>query len=384
MSTFTLSENQVMLAESARKYVERGYGTAVRAASLAHADGCAPERWDELAGMGWLGLPLPEAGGGLGGTLADICVLAEELGRGLVVEPWLASGVLGATLLAAAGTPAQRATWLPALAAGDQRVAFAAWEPGSRFDATQVNARAERVDGAYRLNGAKELALGAAGADAVIVCAACSVADGTSQAALFLLDAGMPGLELQTYAMVDGRHAAHLRMHHVIAAEEARLDANVDAARAIRMALEDTILVQCAETTGAMARALEITLDYLKTRKQFGRVLASNQVLQHRLVDLHVAIEETRALVRAAAVVVSTGTDDERGRYVAGTKAYASQAARLVWEEVVQLHGAIGMTDEYLIGAYVKHLAVSHTLFGDAEQHLECLAGLEDRLHGPA
>lgn len=381
MSTFTLSENQVMLAESARKYVERGYGTAVRAASVAHAHGCSAERWSEFAEMGWLALPLPEADGGLGGSVADICVLAEELGRGLVVEPWLASGVLAATLFATAGTPAQRASWLPALAAGGKRVAFAAWEPGSRFDATQVTARAERVDGAYRLNGVKELALGAPGADAVIVCALCNATGGSTQPALFLLDAGMPGLDLQSYAMVDGRHAAHVRMHNLMAPEGARLDAAVDVARAIRMAIEEAILVQCAETTGAMARALEITLDYLKTRKQFGRVLASNQVLQHRLVDLHVATEETRALVRAAAVMVSTGSDDERGRYVAAAKAYASQAARLAWEEVVQLHGAIGMTDEYLIGAYVKHLAVSHTLFGDTEQHLERLAEIEERLH---
>ena len=381
MSAFTLTENQVMLAASARQYVERGYGTAVRAASLAQADGCAAERWKEFAGLGWLALPLPETGGGLGGSLADLCVLAEELGRGLVVEPWLASGVLGATLLAAAGTPAQRSAWLPALAAGEKRVAFAAWEPGSRFDATQVSTQAERIDGAYQVNGIKELALGADGADALIVCAICPAADGTPQPTLFLLDAGLPGLTLQPYAMIDGRHAAHLRMHQLMVPEGARLDANLHALRAIRMALEDATLVQCAETTGAMARALEITLDYLKTRQQFGRVLASNQVLQHRLVDLHVAIEETRALVRAAAVVLSTGTDDERQRYGAAAKAYASQAARLVWEEVVQLHGAIGMTDEYVIGAYVKHLAASHALFGDAGQHLERLAAVEDRLH---
>ena len=129
-----------------------------------------------------------------------------------------------------------------------------------------------------------------------------------------------------------------------------------------------------------MARALEITLEYLKTRKQFGRILAGNQVLQHRLVDLHVVIEETRALVRAAALSVSSA-EPARQRYVAAAKAYASQAARLVWEEVVQMQGAIGITDAYVLGACVKHLAVSHTLFGDAEQQLERMAQVEDRLH---
>lgn len=379
MSDFTPDENQRMLAESARKYIERGYDKAVRAASLADPHGCAPLRWNEFAEMGWLALPLPEALGGLGGSLADMCVLAEELGRGLVVEPWIASGVMAATLLAVAGTPTQRAHWLPALVAGGKRVAFAAWEAGSRFDATQAGTVAETLDGGYRLNGVKELVLGAPGADAWLVCAACKVADEVSRPTLFMLEPGMPGLELQNYAMVDGRHAGHLRMRNVRVRAEQRLDAGSDAAQAIELAIDRALLVQCAETTGAMARALEITLDYLKTRKQFGRVLAGNQVLQHRLVDLHVAIEETRALTRAAALAFA-GAADLRRRYVAAAKAYASQAARLMWEEVVQLQGAIGMSDEYQLGAYVKHLAVSHTLFGDSEQQFERIAVMEDRL----
>ncbi len=379
MSAFTLDENQRMLAESARKYIERGYDKAVRAASLADPHACAPLRWNEFAEMGWLALPLPEALGGLGGSLADMCVLAEELGRGLVVEPWISSGVMAATLLAAAGTAAQRGLWLPALAAGEKRLAFAAWEAGSRFDATRIGTVAEAVDGAHRLNGVKELALGAPGADAWLVCAACEAPDGQLRPALFMLEPGTRGLDLQAYAMVDGRQAAHLRMHDVRVSADRRLDAGIDVMRAIEVAIDRALVVQCAETAGVMARALEITLDYLKTRKQFGRVLAGNQVLQHRLVDLHVAIEETRALARAAALAFA-GSEEERQRYVAAAKAYASQAARLVWEEVVQLQGAIGMTDEYVLGAYVKHLAVSHTLFGDTEQQFERMARVEDRL----
>ena len=381
MSTFALNENQVMLAESARKYVERGYGGAARAASLAHPHGCVPERWAEFAEMGWLALPLPEADGGLGGSLADMCVLAEEMGRALVVEPWLASGVLAATLLANAGTAEQRATWLPALAAGEKRMAFAAWEPGSRFDATQVSARAEAVASGFRLDGMKELALGAGGADALIVCAQLRAADGSMQPALFLIEAGTPGLAVLGYAMIDGRHAAQVTLSNVMVPTAARLAAGVDAAAAIAHAIDTAVVVQCAETTGAMARGLEITLDYLKTRKQFGKVLSANQVLQHRLVDLHVAVEETRALVRAAALV-SDASAAERGYYTAAAKAFACQAARTAWEELVQLQGAIGMTDEYVIGAFVKHLAASHALFGDVDSHLERLATREDQSHG--
>jgi len=381
MSTFALNENQVMLAESARKYVERGYDSTVRSASLDHTHGCMPERWAEFAEMGWLALPLPEADGGLGGSLTDMCVLAEEMGRALVVEPWLASGVLAATLLANAGTVEQRATWLPTLAAGEKRIAFAAWEPGSRFDATQVSTLAQAVAGGYRLDGVKELALGAAGADAVIVCAQVKAADGSLQPALFLIEAGTPGLAVQGYAMIDGRHAAQLTLRDVVVPAAARLAAGVDAAAAIAHAIDTAVVVQCAETAGAMARGLEITLDYLKTRKQFGKVLSANQVLQHRLVDLHVAVEETRALVWAAALVAGS-SGAERGHATAAAKAFACQAARTAWEEVVQLHGAIGMTDEYVIGAYVKHLAASHALFGDVDSHLERLAIREDQLHG--
>ncbi len=380
MSNFALDENQQMLADSARKYVERGYDSTVRTASLAHVNGCMPGRWAEFAEMGWLALPLPEVDGGLGGSLADMCVLAEEMGRALVVEPWLASGVLAATLLANASTAEQRATWMPALAAGGRRIAFAAWEPGSRFDATQVSTRAEAVAGGYRLDGVKELALGAGGADAIIVCAQLKAADGRMEPALFLIEAGTPGLAVQDYAMIDGRHAAQLILRNVMVPTAARLAAEVDVAAAIAHAIDTAVVVQCAETTGAMARGLEITLEYVKTRKQFGKVLAANQVLQHRLVDLHVAIEETRALVRAAALVADS-TADEQGRYAAAAKAFACQAARTAWEEVVQLHGAIGMTDEYVIGAYVKHLAASHALFGDAEHHLERLADFDDQLH---
>ena len=369
MSAFVPDENQAMLADSARKYAARGYGDAVRAVSLAHAHGCDPDRWREFAELGWLGLPLPEAHGGLGGTPADMCVLAEVLGRALVVEPWLSCAILGGGLLADAGDKAQCDKWLPALAAGEKRIAFAAWEPGSRFDATRVDARAETIAGGFKLHGAKELAIGAPGADALIVAARVS---GQEEPALFVVPGDARGLEMRAYALQDGRRAAHFRFDGVEVAVSARLARDIGVASAIELALDRATVVQCAETIGAMQRAFEITLDYVKTRKQFGRVLAANQVLQHRLVDLYVAVEEGRALVRAAAHAFS-GTRVQRRGHVAAAKAYVAQAARTAWEEAVQLHGAIGMTDEYVIGQYVKHLATSHTLFGDVDFHLERL-----------
>lgn len=385
-NTTDQDENQRMLAESAQKYAERGYTAETRAASLAHAQGCAPDRWREFAEFGWLALPLAGEHGGLDGSLPDLCTLAENLGGALIVEPWIASAVLAPLLLAAAGSPEQNARWLPALAAGEKRIAFAAWESGARFNPLQVTTRAERMDDAYRLHGDKELVLGAPGADALIVCA--RVADGAGAAglALFLVDAAAPGLALQSYSLVDGRYAAHLRLDGVLLAQDARLDGAADVAQAITLALDQAMVVQCAETVGVMAKALAITLDYLKTRKQFGRILASNQALQHRLVDLHVAIEETRALVYAAAQSFATPGAQQQ-TCAAAAKATASQAARLVWEETVQMHGAIGMTDETQLCGTTRYLATAHTLYGDAEHHLERVVRLGQQLfqqHGGA
>lgn len=383
MNDTVIDDNQAMLAESARKYVERGYTPAARAESQDSAHGCSPQRWKEFADMGWLALPIPEADGGLGGSLVDMCALAEQLGHGLIIEPLIASGVTAATLLAATANAQQRDQWLPALAAGDKRIAFAAWEPHSRFDASQIKTRAERTDGGYRLNGTKELVAGAPGADALIVSALCEppsdAASDAPQPALFLIERDTEGLELQSYAMVDGRHAAHAHLKDVTVGAGARLAAAPDVMRAIDVAMDHTILVLCAETTGVMANALQTTLDYLKQRKQFGRILSSNQALQHRLVDMHIAIEETRALVYAAAQAFS-GDELHRRSYVAAAKAFTSQAARLLWEESVQMHGAIGLTDEYKLGRYVRHLATAHIYFGDFEHHLERLAAVEDQL----
>lgn len=374
-----VDDNQAMLTESARKYVERGYTPALREASLESAHGCSPERWAEFAELGWLALPLPEDDGGLGGSLGDMCALAEQLGHGLVIEPLIACGVTAARLLQATADAQQRAQWLPALAAGEKRVAFAAWEPQSRFDATQIKTRAERVDGGYRLSGTKELVAGAAGADAIIVSARC---EPTGEPALFLVASDAAGLSLQSYAMVDGRHAAHVHLTAVTVSDSARLSAAPDVAHAIEEAMDYALVVLCAETTGVMANALQTTLDYLRQRKQFGRILASNQALQHRLVDMHIAVEETRALVFAAAQAFG-GDALQRRAHVAAAKAFTAQAARLLWEESVQMHGAIGLTNEYQLGRYVRHLATAHVYGGDFEHHLERLAAAEDLLQPP-
>jgi len=368
MSTIDSNDNAQMLADSARKYVERGYSEVQRAISSQHPDGCHPGRWQEFADLGWLALPLAESCGGLGGSLSDACALAEELGRGLVVEPLTTSTVLAGWLLQESTSKGEPSDLLSQLADGSIRIAFAPWEAQSRYDATDLQTRAESGPHGWLLQGAKSLALGIAGADMLIVAAL----TGPGRRGLFLLASDTNGLEITPRVLYDGRHAASLRLNSTPAKlliEGIDEDINTLVTRA----LDRTIIAHCAETVGAMVKAFEITRDHVGTRKQFGKAIASNQTIQHRLVDLYVEIEETRALVRAAAASAgSTGVPSPH--MTAAAAACMAQVSRHVWEEAIQLHGAIGMTEEYVIGAYVQRLALAGSIYGHIHHHLERLA----------
>ncbi|NDG40862.1 MAG: acyl-CoA dehydrogenase [Betaproteobacteria bacterium] len=361
------NDDQQMLADSAQRYLERGYGSAARAAATADAHGCPPARWAEFAELGWLALPIPaEAAGaaGLGGSVADLCALAEPLGQALVVEPWLASAVLGAGLLADAAPADLASDWLPALAVDIGGVACIA---------------SGQADGGFLLHGDKALAPGAAGADAWLLLACLSHANPSKprELGLFLVDAATPGALAKPGVLVDGQHAATIHLDGASVAAPLRRGPADQMLQMVERSLDRATLVQGAELVGAMAQALKITLAYLKTRRQFGRAIADNQVVQHRLVDLHVEIEEARAITRAAAATFdSAGDDAARRRWCAAAKACVAQAALHVWEESVQLHGAIGMTEACEIGAYVKRLAVGTMLYGDLPFHLDRLADL--------
>jgi alkylation response protein AidB-like acyl-CoA dehydrogenase len=364
MNTATdLDDNQQMLADSAIKYLERGYSDAVRAKSTAHVHGCDPARWLEFAEFGWLSLAIPEGDGGLGGSLTEVCVLAEQLGRGLIVEPFIAAGLLPGMLMSAIPASALRESWLASIGSGSGRLAFAPWEPQARHNTAVVATRAEALGGSWVIDGAKGLAPGAAGASAYVVCAR----TGVNTLGLFLIEAQASGLTVDARSLYDGRHAAALKLAGVTQAHLLKEGADTEVLLLINAVMDRVVIAHCAEVTGTMAQALDITRDYLTTRKQFGKAIAGNQVIQHRLVDLYVEIEEARSLVRAAALSPTP-------RMAAATAAYIAQAARHVWEESIQLHGAIGMTEEYIIGRYVRRLALAASLYGDSQHHLERLA----------
>lgn len=374
MSGLNRDENQQMLADSVRTYVDRGYGAKIRQESLSHPNGCSPERWADFARFGWLALALPEDHAGLGGSISDVCVVAEELGRGLVNEPYVASTILGALLLSDAAEESVRKQWLPSLADGSRRVVFAPWESSAGFDLAFINATAEATGTGFILRGEKSLVLGGTGADAYLISAK---SENPDLLGLYLVDANAEGLRVTSTVLFDGQPAARLQLEgvHVLSALSVKPEAQMLAL--LRSAMDRAIVAFCAETVGVMARTFEITLEYLKDRKQFGRAISENQVVQHRLVDLYVEIEEARAITQAAARVLSDQSGKDvllQSRFVAAAKACVTLVSRRVWEESVQLHGAIGMTDEYVIGAYVKRLAIAGPLYGGLELQLERLA----------
>lgn len=372
MSAWNLppDDNQQMLADSARDYVRRSRAETARAPA-GDAPGFSPTAWQAFAGLGWLALPLPEPDGGLGGSLAEICALAEELGRGLVPEPFVANAVQGAMALADFAPPPLRADWLPALAQGHRRVALAAWDPQEDHDDGSGPCTAARTEGRWLLSGTWAMVAGGAGADAYLLPAATQQ---SGELGIFLVASGTPGLRVRERTLYDGQRVADLQLDQAQAAHALLLGPQQDVSALLQSALDRSMLVAGAETVGMMARAFEITLAYARTRHQFGRAIAANQVLQHRLVDLHVEIEEARALTRAAASAWPGADGSARRRWCAAARSCVAATARHVWQEAVQMHGAIGMTEECEVGPFVKRLALACNLHGGLEAQLERLA----------
>lgn len=369
-------DERQMLQQSARRFVEREYGFAQRKAALAEADGFSRAHWRSFAELGWLALALPPTCGGLGDDL-DQALLAEELGRALAVEPWLANAALCAPLLAAGGD-ARHAALAERISAGSLMAALAAFEIQGRHDAFDVATRARRGnDGHWQIDGTKTLVLGGGCADVLLVLAR---TDGkrrdTHGLTLFAVPAATPGTTIEARATYDDLQTATVMLRRVALPDEARIGEVGNAWPAVQAALDRATVMACAQAVGTMARAFELTREYMLTRRQFGRALNANQVVRHRLVDLYVSIEQARAITEAAAAALRTG-ELARMRAVSYAKAFVAGAGRALGEDAVQLHGAIGMTDEMEVGHCYKRLAAHANLFGDADWHLARLDALE-------
>lgn len=367
----SFSDDQRLLKDSVERFIAQRYDFAARRRIATSADRFSPEVWRALAEFGWLGLPQSEADGGFGGSAVDVGIVMEGLGKGLVLEPYVSTVVLGGGLIAGAGSAAQRGLWLPRIAAGDLRLALAHGETMFASLGGVPGTRATRSGDTWTLQGSKCLVLDAPGAHEFIV-----TATGDEGALLlFMVPRAAPGLQVHAYETLDGRLAANLRLEHVGVSEAQRLAGAVDAAALLARVLDRAVAALCAEAVGSLQHLLDTTVAYTRTRVQFERPIAANQVLRHRMVDMAIQCEEARAMSLRAALAVER-EPHERAREVSGAKLKITRAARMVSESAVQLHGAMGVTDELDVGAYMKRLLSFEKTFGTPAEHRDRLVQL--------
>ncbi|THH36867.1 pimeloyl-CoA dehydrogenase small subunit [Aliishimia ponticola] len=361
---FNLTEERQMLSDTLRRFLADKYDTDRRNKILESDQGYSTEIWSGLAELGVIGALFSEGDGGFGGGGFDIAVVFEELGRAGVVEPVLDTAVLAGGLIAATGSSAQKEL-IESVIGGETQLAFAHGEPQSRYDLDNVQTVADTQDGAIALTGRKAVVMNAEAADHFVVSA--SEAGGIS---LFLVPADTDGLSIQGYPLISGGRAAEVTLDGVKLPETARMTEAGKALPVIEAVMARATVAQMAETLGAMETAVRITQEYLGTRQQFGRPLATFQALQHRMAEMLTEMQQARsALINAAGHLEADR--NERERHISAAKGLFGRIGRLIGEESIQMHGGIAMTQEYELAHIAKRIIMADHRFGDEDWHLE-------------
>ncbi len=368
---FDLTEDQKMLVNTARSFAAKESPPG-RLRRLRDGDlGFEPRVWRQMGELGWLGIPIPESLGGFGGRFIDAAVVIEQLGTTLVPEPYIPSIVLAGMTLLEAGDAEQQKRWLPALVGGERTMALAWAERGSRYDVTRVDTRAARDGSGWRLDGEKVFVLGGHAADQLIVSARTAGNAGEAGGVgLFVIDRDAAGLTVTSVATMDGQRAAILRLDGVVCGDEARLGDEGGAAVHLEAAMDRGAAAACAEGVGIGQRVLDMTVDYLKTREQFGTKIGSFQALQHRAVNMFVQVETCRSMMILAGLEIDCGDAERRASAVSAAKVQLSTGGRYITAQAVQLHGGIGCTDEHDVGLYFKRMQCLAMMFGDEQHHV--------------
>jgi alkylation response protein AidB-like acyl-CoA dehydrogenase len=362
---FAFTEEQIQLRDSLRRFLTTTYTLERRRAITRSGSGCDPAIWRQFAEFGILGLAIPEPLGGVGGNPFDAMVVMEELGRALVLEPYLSSALVGAGILVRAGSAPQQQL-LPAVAAGEIRLAFAHGEPDSRWRLDAVTTRAVREGNGWVLDGHKAMVSDGAGAHYLVISA--RTASGIS---LFLLPGASERMTRTALTTHDGSSVAEIELDGVRLPADALIGTEGGGLPLIEAASEVAIAGLCAEAVGAMDALLALTLEYLRTRRQFGAPIGNFQALQHRMADmlLHVELARSMSYLATARLRVSDAT--ERRRALSAAKFLVGRSARLIGQEAVQLHGGMGVSDELSTSHYFKRLTLINASFGDMDHHLE-------------
>lgn len=383
---FSYSEEQELLRNSLARFLADNYSfETFRNVSRGEA-GWRREIWKQFAELGLLGASIPEAFGGLAGGAVETMIVMEAFGRALVVEPYVPTVVIAGGLIDHAGSEAQKQEWLPRIASGDAVVAFAFAEPQGRYNLADLATTASRRGAGYTLNGQKAVVVGAPFADTLVVTARTSGerrdAHGIS---VFLVDAHAKGISRRDYPTMDGLRASEITFENVELSSDNLIGTPDEVLPIVEQVTDQAIAAHCAEALGAMRVMQETTVEYSKTRKQFGVPIGKFQVLQHRMVDMFMQVEQSASMVLMVTLKLG-GRADERKKAASAAKVQIGKAGRFVGQSAVQIHGGIGMTDELALGHYFKRVTMLDTLYGNVDHHLARYASLSSQtkqLHRP-
>jgi pimeloyl-CoA dehydrogenase small subunit len=372
---FEFTEEQRLLRESLDRLLADSYGFDKRKAYLAEPEGFSTAMWGQYAELGLLGLPFAEEHGGFGGGGIEMMVVMEALGRVIALEPYLATIVLAGTALRLAGSAPQKEAILPQIADGSLQLAFAHGERQARYDLADVMTTAAKTGSGWRLEGSKSVVVHGDSADRLIVSArVAGDRHDPSGVGLFLVDPKAHGVARRSYKMRDGMSAADVALSGVDVAAADVLGEPEQGLATVERVVEAGIAATSAEAVGAMETMLAMTIEYMKTRVQFGKPIGENQALQHRATEMMMSLEQGRSLAMLAAIMIDDDNAEQRAHDISTAKVGVGQAARFVSQNAVQLHGGIGMTEEYAVGHYFRRCMVIEHSFGDTAFHLSKLA----------
>lgn len=375
---FSYTEVQQMLQDSVQKFVQKSYDFDTRNGIIASETGISAENWQLFAELGWLAVPFTEEDGGLGGSAVDLIVIMEEFGKANLVEPYVANVVLSGSLIAALAEGDSKDALLGEVIGGETQFACAYAERGSRFNLASVTTTATAEGDQITINGAKTAVENAPNAGKLLVVARESGERFESKGiSVFVVDAGAEGVSLRSYATVDGKRSAEVTFNNVVVPASARLGAAGSAHAALQNAVDRATLAVSAEAVGALEALLQKTVEYSKTRKQFGTPIGTFQALQHRMADMFIQCQLARSIVIMAAMSLDgSDSSEEKTRSVSAAKSRIGKAIKAVGQEAIQIHGGIGMTEELDVGHLFKRVTALDVQFGDEEFHTQRFASL--------
>ncbi len=369
---FSFTEEQTLLEESIGRFIQNDYDFEDRQKLVKSEQGFSPDNWSMFAELGWLGVPFDEADGGFGGGAVESMLMMENFGKGLVVEPYLATVVLAGGAIKYGGSTDQKAKYLPGIVDGSVQGALAYAEPQGRFNLADLKTTAKKDGDGYVIDGYKAVVMNGPAANLLVVTARTSGdqrdEDGVS---LFVVAADAEGVTRRDYPTVDGLRASEVTLSGVKVDADALLGEEGKGLALVERVIDEGIMAVGAEAVGSMEVLYKDTVEYCKTREQFGQPIGKFQVLQHRMVDMFMEHEQSKSLMYMAAMRLDEGYGPEAQKAISAFKVQVGKSGRFVGQNAVQLHGGMGMTDELNIGHYFKRLTIIDTLFGNVDYHLK-------------